>query len=63
MFKRKRKLGKIKITTSFFTDLEKGRVYDYYREGSKLWVVTDLGHDFDVVHPATSEIIKYEILK
>ena len=64
MFKRKdRKYGKIKIISSFFTDLVKGETYDYYREGSKMWVVTNQGHDINVADPCASEIVKYEILK
>lgn len=64
MFKQKeRKLGKVKIISSFFNDLVKGQTYEYYRSSGKMWVVTEQGFDVNIADPAISNLIKYEIVK
>lgn len=64
MFKRKeRNLGKVKILSSFFVDLRKGAVYDYYLVGKKMYVETEQGFDIEISHPTIDQIVKYEILK
>lgn len=64
MFKRKeRAVGKVKILSSFFVDLRKDAVYNYYLVGKKMYVVTEQGFDVEISHPTINQIVRYEILK